>query len=165
VGQLIPRKNIDNLIRAFANISHYSDTLKIIGGGDKYDELSTLVRDLKCENRVSFIGQLNSEQIVSYYAKSDTLVLPSTREVWGLVVNEALASGLHVVVSENCGVSELVGKMKGVYVCAGTAESIEEAMVRSRQEFTSRIVNPEISNFSTNHFAREFSENLFQNVD
>ena len=162
VGQLIQRKNVANLIRAFVNMSHDSDKLEIVGSGDQLDELIRMVEASKCKDRVIFIGQVDSEQIVSYYAKSDTLILPSTREVWGLVVNEALASGLHVVVSEDCGVTDFVRDMEGVYLCSKSIESIENAMIRSRTEFTGRIRHPEISNYSTSSFAQILSSFLDQ---
>jgi glycosyltransferase involved in cell wall biosynthesis len=55
----------------------------------------------------SFIGFLNQTEISSAYVAADCLALPSDyRETWGLVVNEALASGIPCVVSDACGCSE-----------------------------------------------------------
>src|SRR5262245_10008983 len=55
----------------------------------------------------SFIGFLNQSEIHRAYVAADCLVLPSdTKETWGLVVNEAMASGLPCVVSDTCGCAE-----------------------------------------------------------
>ena len=55
----------------------------------------------------SFVGFLNQKEISLGYVAADVLVLPSNcEETWGLVVNEALASGLPAIVSKDCGCSE-----------------------------------------------------------
>jgi glycosyltransferase involved in cell wall biosynthesis len=55
----------------------------------------------------SFVGFLNQTEISKAYVAADLLVLPSDhRETWGLVVNEALASGLQCVTSTSCGCTE-----------------------------------------------------------
>jgi len=55
----------------------------------------------------SFAGFLNQREISRAYASADTLVLPSdAKETWGLVVNEAMASGLPCVVSTACGCAD-----------------------------------------------------------
>jgi glycosyltransferase involved in cell wall biosynthesis len=57
--------------------------------------------------RASFVGFLNQTEISKAYVAADCKVLPSdTRETWGLVINEALASGLPCIVSDACGCSE-----------------------------------------------------------
>jgi glycosyltransferase involved in cell wall biosynthesis len=52
---------------------------------------------------VYFFGFQNRGQIAKYYAISDVLVLPSVRETWGIVVNEAMCFGLPVIVSHQIG--------------------------------------------------------------
>jgi glycosyltransferase involved in cell wall biosynthesis len=54
----------------------------------------------------TFAGFLNQSEIAKAYAVSDVLALPSLSETWGLVVNEAMASGLPVVVSDQVGCAE-----------------------------------------------------------
>jgi glycosyltransferase involved in cell wall biosynthesis len=55
---------------------------------------------------VKFAGLKTSSETTPYYAFAKCFILPSTREPWGLVVNEAMASGLPVLVSERCGCAE-----------------------------------------------------------
>ena len=111
VGQLIQRKNLNVLIESFANIATESDKLTIVGSGPLLRKLQDLASKLGIDHQVEFMGQQSQKDLVAIYAISDTLVLPSREEVWGLVVNEALACGLHVVVSNSAGVSSLVKDM------------------------------------------------------
>jgi glycosyltransferase involved in cell wall biosynthesis len=55
---------------------------------------------------VTFTGFLNQTAISKAFCAADVLVLPSTSETWGLIVNEALASGLPAIVSDACGCAE-----------------------------------------------------------
>jgi len=60
-----------------------------------------------CAPQASFVGFLNQLEISKAYVAADCLVLPSDhRETWGLVVNEAMASGLPCIVSDACGCCE-----------------------------------------------------------
>ena len=53
-----------------------------------------------------FTGHKKADELPPLYAFAGCFVLPSTREPWGLVVNEAMACGLPVLVSERCGCAE-----------------------------------------------------------
>ena len=54
-------------------------------------------------NNVSIIGFQNQKQLREYYLISDVLILPSEYETWGLVINEAMASGMPVISTNQCG--------------------------------------------------------------
>ena len=84
--------------------------------------------------------------------------MPSTNEVWGLVANEALASGLHVIVSDVAGVADFIEKMKGTYLCKTDSESIAEMMKVSKADYKGPIKNPEILGFTPERFADELVE-------
>jgi glycosyltransferase involved in cell wall biosynthesis len=155
VGQLISRKNVAEVIRAFAYIKTNEDTLTIAGDGPLAGALKDLARALGVEDSVSFTGHKSQEELAALYAASHTLILASTNEVWGLVVNEALASGLHVVVSDKCGVADFVKEMKGTYICQTDQKSIQESMENSRKEWTGHIQDPEILQFTPKKFADE----------
>ena len=154
VGQLIHRKNVEGLIRAFAVMRDTEDTLTIIGEGENKLFLIDLVDKLDLNSHVVFVGQLEPSEMNSYYAKFDTLVLPSFREVWGLVVNEALANGLHVIVSDKCGSAEFVRNMKGVYITDCSVDSLVEQMKKSSRDYEGKIDNPEIWKYDTSAFSK-----------
>jgi glycosyltransferase involved in cell wall biosynthesis len=73
----------------------------IVGGGPLRDSCAALASRLQVS--VDFRGFLNQSELPRAYAISDALVLPSERESWGLIVNEAMACGLPAVVSDGVG--------------------------------------------------------------
>jgi glycosyltransferase involved in cell wall biosynthesis len=153
VCQLIERKNVAAVIRAFAEIRSESDTLTIAGDGPLAQSLKELTQTLGVSDSVLFAGHQNQEELAKLYAASNTLILASTNEVWGLVVNEALASGLHVVVSDKCGVADFIKDMKGAYISSTDQKSIQKALIKSSQEWSGYIKDPEILKFTPEKFA------------
>ena len=114
IGQLIYRKNVEALVEAFGRIRGADDTLTIAGTGACESLLRQQVERLGIANRVHFVGLVPYPELPSLLASHHTLVLPSTEEVWGLVANEALAGGLHVVITEACGAAPSIEGMEGV---------------------------------------------------
>lgn len=163
VGQLIERKNIDTVIRAFSKIRNYQDTLTIAGDGHLDSKLRQLVGSLGLNDSVNFVGHKNQENLAEIYATSNTLILASKNEVWGLVVNEALASGIHVVVSDKCGVASFAEKMRGVYLCSPDQISIQKAMLMSSKEWKGFIDNPEIVQYSPEKFVEKMMSKILVN--
>jgi len=132
VGQLIERKNIDAMISAFDRVRAPEDTMTIVGAGPLEASLREQVRRLGLTDSVTFTGGVPYAELPAVMATRQTLVLASREEVWGLVVNEALAAGLHVVVGRDCGVVASVADMPGVFPTGSTAPEIGEALIRSR---------------------------------
>lgn len=155
VGQLIARKNVGALIEAFALIKQGDDRLLIAGDGPLLDELKANAASLGVDKAVDFLGHKNQEELATIYASSNTFILPSTNEVWGLVVNEALASGLHAVVSDKCGVADFVENMPGCYITPTDPRSLAEAMAKSRENWNGYIDSPQILEYTPERFADE----------
>ncbi len=103
VGSLIPRKNARVLLEALARLSDPDIGLVLVGAGPQEEELRQLCWRLGLHDRVAFEGFRQQEELPQYYALADVLVVPSLEEVWGLVVNEALATGLYVLCSTAVG--------------------------------------------------------------
>jgi glycosyltransferase involved in cell wall biosynthesis len=158
VGQLVDRKNVSSVLKAFNNVKKSGDTLQIAGKGILEVDLRVESELLGIASAVKFMGHLSSIDLDRLYSESDTLVLARKNEVWGLVVNEALSTGMHVVVSEQCGVIDLIKDMPGVFVCSTDVESIAKGMARSRESWNGPIENPRINDYST----KQFSEVLTQ---
>ena len=158
VGQLIARKNVGALIEAFALIKQGEDRLLIAGDGPLVDELRATAASLGVGDVVDFLGHKNQEELATIYASSNTFILPSTNEVWGLVVNEALACGLNAVVSDRCGVANFVKQMKGVYICESTSSDIAFAMAKARDDWSGYISEPEILKYTPKKFAESLLE-------
>ncbi len=99
-GKLDTNKNTTLLINAFKALQNQSAYLLITGNGVSETELKLL-----CEhnNNICFMGFQNQLAMPALYACSNVFVLPSKSETWGLAVNEAMAAGKAVVLSDTCG--------------------------------------------------------------
>jgi 1,2-diacylglycerol 3-alpha-glucosyltransferase len=123
-ARFIEKKNLPILIRAYAEYRQRSEVrgqrsevssgnqpwdLVLLGDGPLKGDLCRLISDLRLHRHVHFPGFRQYDELPVYYALAKAFVHASTTEQWGLVVNEALASGLPVIVSNRCGcVPELV---------------------------------------------------------
>lgn len=114
VGSFIPRKGFDVLIRAAAKLK---EQIKVyIIGSDPTPEYLELVRQ-NALNNVYFAGFQTKEELKKYYYIADLFVMPTRFDVWGLVVNEAMAAGLAVVTTKSCVAGlELVEDEKNGYI-------------------------------------------------
>lgn len=103
-GQLIERKGCDILLKAFWKVAarHAHARLIILGGGPERITLEGMVPDA-IRNRVVFLGHREPHEIPKVFAAAHVFCLPSRHDGWGVVVNEALGSGLPVVVSDAVG--------------------------------------------------------------
>jgi glycosyltransferase involved in cell wall biosynthesis len=103
-GQLIERKGVDVLLKAYALLKkEYPTTaLLIIGTGQEQINLQQLQQQLAVTD-VIYLPNPKDEQMADYYFLSSIAVLPSREEVWGLVVNQALQCGVPMIVSDKVG--------------------------------------------------------------
>ncbi len=110
VARLIEKKNIPRLVKAFAkwrsDLAPDSNwKLVIVGDGPERGAIEEAIAKLGIGESVVLAGEIGRiEEIFRYYAFANCFVLASHHnEQWGLVVNEAMACGLPVLVSEKCG--------------------------------------------------------------
>jgi 1,2-diacylglycerol 3-alpha-glucosyltransferase len=106
-ARFIDKKNLPGLLEAYARYSRMAGSdawhLVLLGDGPLKLRITTLISELKLQDRVHLPGFRQYAQLPAYYALASAFVHASTSEPWGLVVNEALASGLPVLVSRRCG--------------------------------------------------------------
>lgn len=116
VARLVPIKNLANLLKAWKLIEAKKTDYKlvIIGDGPEFEKLNKLKLNLELET-VVFLGAIPNTDIPTYFNNANAFVLPSLSESWGLVVNEALAAGLPVLLSNkiNAGKSLLKEGING----------------------------------------------------
>ncbi len=131
VGKLEPKKRPLDLLRAAARLGAGTSAL-LVGSG----ELQQECRDLRVQLGVSAVsaGFLNQSELGRAYAAADCLVLPSAAETWGLVVNEALATGLPCVVSDRvgCGADLVASGETGEIFPVGDVGALANALERIR---------------------------------
>jgi glycosyltransferase involved in cell wall biosynthesis len=100
---------LSNLRDSNLNSNLYPWSLKILGDGYLRSELEKEIFRLDLTNHVQLLGFIQYPELPYYYVGAGAFIHSSTTEQWGLVVNEAMASGLPVLVSNRCGcVPELV---------------------------------------------------------
>jgi len=110
------KKNLPTLIRAYAAYRQKSEAsgnppwdVVLLGDGPLREALKSQLSTLNLHGHVHLPGFKQYDELPVYYALAKAFVHASTTEQWGLVVNEAIASGLPVIVSNRCGcVPELV---------------------------------------------------------
>ena len=112
VGRLSEEKNLPALID---NLSTLPDDvhLVIVGDGPMQSALMNQVQATGHPERIIFAGKKEGAELYAYYTQADCLVLPSMRECFGSVVNEALIAGVPVVCSDIAGASCLVTESNG----------------------------------------------------
>lgn len=140
-SKLSKRKRPGDLIKSFAKItSLFPDAWLIVAGsGEEEHSLRAMVGEFSVVH-VRFIGFQNQSALPSLYAASDCFVLPSDEEPWGLVLNEVMAAGLPVIVSDEVGaVPDLVdGKGTGLIYKCGDIEALAAALEHLLQSATLR---------------------------
>lgn len=102
VGQFIERKGFDLLLQAWNLLKDTANAeLLLIGGGGKRTEYEAYIKEHTLKN-VTIIDFLKKEDLFDYYKASDLFVFPTREDIWGLVINEAMACGLPVISSDMC---------------------------------------------------------------
>lgn len=103
------RKGLLTLLKSLSKIGNSKIKLMIVGKGYRFPYIF-LAKSLKINNRIIFVDQ--TEYVNRYYACADIFVLPTKYEPTGLVIMEAMASGLPVIVSKTAGASILLDDEK-----------------------------------------------------
>lgn len=99
IGQFIPRKGFDVLLKSCEKLSNEIGVY-IIGGSPTEDYLR-LVKELNLQN-INFLEFKSQEELSKYYQVADVFILPTREDIWGLVINEAMAYGLPIITTTKC---------------------------------------------------------------
>ena len=131
--------------------------LLMVGDGDLRPECEAV---LFVDNLpVTFAGFLNQNEVTRAYAVSDCLILASESETWGLVVNEAMASGLPAIVSDVCGcVPDLIieGETGYSFPC-GEIEVLADCMRRMIFKRETSLIMGEVARRHLDSFSVELA--------
>lgn len=157
VGRFAPEKNLTALLSAYerhsASFGEQASHLVLAGSGPEEGALSKAVALRRLESKVHLPGFFQQRDLGLVYGLARALLLPSSIEPWGLVVNEAMAAGLPVVVSTRCGCAlDLVfpgvnglliepGDVAGLARAMATLDG-DEATCRRMGEEGQRIIAP-----------------------
>jgi glycosyltransferase involved in cell wall biosynthesis len=130
-GRLMPEKRLDLAIDALRHTTRSRPILKIIGDGPDRPRLEALVRELRLNDRVRFIGRLASpDEVWREIACARVAVQPSSREGFGMFPLEALACGTPVICCESAesAVPDLIGDGERGYCAPATPASLAETI-------------------------------------
>lgn len=140
VGELIPRKNHESLIRAIQDIEDVY--LTIAGRGELKTHLNNLIKELKLENRVKLLGYRND--VSKLCRKCDIFAFPSFHEGISVALMEAMASGPIIVCSKIRGNVDLIDEDEGGYFFdPENIESIKKAIHKA--------MKPSMNNFQAHN--------------
>lgn len=144
VGRFIPKKGLPDLIAAFSEFKAQDQQgwrLSLLGDGPDRALLENEINRKGLSDCVEFAGYCSPEETARRMGLADIFILPSNRgEQWGLVVNEAMAAGLPVIVGRACGcVPDLIGNDEtGLTFASGSVAELIAAMTRLARDSTLR---------------------------
>lgn len=129
IGRLVERKRPVELARAFVRAlpSLGGATLTFVGDGPLGRRLAEIAA--LAGGRIRLVGRVEGQALAAQYLEADVLVIPSVREVWGLVVNEALAAGLYVVAADEVASAiDLLDDRSGLIIRADDPGKLVDAL-------------------------------------
>jgi alpha-maltose-1-phosphate synthase len=124
VGQIGARKGVKYLLQAWQTLNLRNAELVLVGQPDAFGK--PLVRDLPQSCR--WVGSVPKHEVHTWFQCCDAFVFPTLAEAWGLVVTEAMAAGLPVVTTTQCGAAVRDGR-DGFIVPARSAEALKEKLL------------------------------------
>jgi glycosyltransferase involved in cell wall biosynthesis len=131
-AKLVERKDPMTLLRAFEQMpGRDRAAVLFLGDGILRQPLETYARDHALGD-VHFAGFVNQSELPRYYGMSEVFVLPSTYEPRGAVINEAMACGLPVIVTDRCGsIGDIVLEGENAFIYpSGDAAALAASMTR-----------------------------------
>jgi glycosyltransferase-like protein len=145
VGGIEPRKNSIRLLEAFAQVltTHPQAQLVIAGGATLFDyepyrqKFFALAKELEKQHgpmigkSVILPGVIPNDDLPALYRAADVFCFPSTKEGWGLVVLEAIASGLPVITANQPPFTEFLRSDQALLIEPGSVEVIAQAMLQA----------------------------------
>ena len=151
VGRLVPEKNADILMQAVPE----GMTVGIVGDGPELKRLTALSRELKVN--ATFVSSLRYEELIGVIKAANALVLPSSREGFGIVALEALACGTPVITSsaKNNAAQDLVDHGVNGFVVDPVPEAIKEALLRADKKKMSLAAKESAAHFDWNDLCKK----------
>ncbi len=142
VGRLEVHKGLLELLSAFGRVTAEEGGLRLAIAGDGSLRPRVEAVAANADRHITYLGRLSGDDVLRAYLAADFLVLPSLFESWGLVVNEAMACGLPVIVSDRVGCADdlvrhgetglVVGAGRETELTAAIRQLARDAPARSR---------------------------------
>lgn len=170
-GRLIEKKNFKALISGYANLRKVEPAipnLVIIGDGPQRQEIEDLISFEGIRGEVALLGFKDYQDMPSYYGLAEAFIHVPIVEQWGLVLNEAAASGLPIISSKACGAARelLRDGRNGFLINSTDVTGIQAALLRLALLSESQVreqgeLSAEFSNdWDVNHYIRGFNSGV-----
>ena len=168
IAHLVERKGFHVLIKAFAKRfkNNHNLRLEIGGDGPQRGELEVLCKTLGIEDNVRFLGALSREQVREAMWRAHVFVLPSFLETFGVVLIEAMSTGLPVIATRCGGPEYIVNPKVGALIDPGDEIGLRDAMqwILDKRRFLYKDIREHtISHYGELAVARSL-ENIYQEV-
>lgn len=166
-GRFVPKKNFPHLVEAFALALRENDTghdLLILGDGEERISIEAAARRHNIAHRLRLPGFRTYDVLPMFYGLADAFIHVATAEQWGLVINEAAASALPLIVSSPCGAATaLVDHGKNGYLVDPTnlqdiSAAIQQLLSASDEE--RRIMGAESRLIASNWGPERYAQGL-----
>ena len=132
LGRIHKIKGLDLLVNTFADLTKELDNVRLVIVGSDDGFLSTIkkqIKSLKIDEKVLFTGPLYESDKLEAYVDADVYVLPSVYETFPVTVLEACACGMPVIVTDRCGIADVVDGVAGCVV-EYDKDQLQEAIFR-----------------------------------
>lgn len=169
VGNLIPRKGFDILIKSFKKaFDNEKDVyLDIIGEGDERANLERIIISEGLSHRIRLLGQMNRIEIGRVMINSNAFVLASLRETFGVSYVEAMMTGLPVIATRCGGPETFVDETNGILINPNETETLTDAlkyMYDKAKNYDSALISRTAQErFSPNNIANQLIKN-YKNI-
>jgi glycosyltransferase involved in cell wall biosynthesis len=142
LGRIHRIKGLDLLVRTFAGLLKKFDDVRlaIVGPDDGFmSVLRRYIQNLRVDNKILFTGPLYERDKLEAYVDADAYVLPSRYEIFGITILEAWACSTPVIVTDRCGIADLVKKVG--YVVEYDENQLQDAIFKilSDEELRKRL--------------------------
>lgn len=165
INRFVSKKNLPFLLSAYANYRQLVGTsawnLILCGDGELRLQIEQLINQLQIQDSVHLPGFLQQDQLLPYLAHAKCFIHASVQEQWGLVVNEAMAAGLPVLVSNRCGCYEdlIIEGVNGFGFDPENPQQLTELMLKISSEESDlhtmgNAALEHIQKFSPDYFAQ-----------
>ena len=156
VGRLIDSKNVNVLCERFlSSFTNKNADLIIVGSGMNLEKY----KKKYAHPQIKFTGSVFGDELLSIYINSSAFVFPSTEEAWGLVINEAMASGLPVIAHKEVGcVHDLILNKDTGYVI----ESWDELELRMNELYNNSELCDDFSKNAVRIMEKEWNYKLYK---
>lgn len=161
VGRFNEQKNHECVLEAFQTIlqSYPDATLKLLGDGERMEEIKALAAAMGIAQRVIFVG--STTDVYPYLQEADVFLLPSKYEGMPMTVIEAMGTGLPIVASNVGGLSDMIDDGRSGFLVEVDAKATAEAVLKllqsqSLRESFGREAKADSNQFSAQTMAEEY---------